>query len=150
MCARACLSFSILDQSCLALRSKGESAKALIAGAEAVFTEKPPHYPRMGEIYSSGRDGNTKRKAAETHTGDCSHCPRKNTRGAAPDRIAAEEATGDLPLPKGKRHGGRQPPLLKRTGKEHTGRRKTQKGRRSKAAPRRAHTGELPLPNGKG
>ena len=30
--------------------------------------------------------------------------------------------------PKGKRHGGRQPPLLKRTGKEHTGQRETQKG----------------------
>ena len=60
MCAKACLSFFYPLPKLSRTAVKGENAKALIAGDEAVFTEKPPHYPRMGEIYSSGRDGNTK------------------------------------------------------------------------------------------
>jgi hypothetical protein len=41
------------------MRSKGTSIEALIAGIRQ-FTEKLYHYPRMGKIYTSERDGNTK------------------------------------------------------------------------------------------
>ncbi len=140
MCARACLSFSILDQSCLALRSKG---KALRPSSQELRQSLLKNRPTtLGWAKSTLPEGTATQSESrgDAHWRLLPLPKEENPRGG----------TLQESRPKGKRHGGRQPPLLKRTGKEHTGRRKTQKGRRSRAAPRRTHTGELPLPNGKG
>ena len=72
--------------------------------------------PTEPQQTTSSRDGKQAMKAAETQTGD-THCPRKpNPRDGHRKAGAAEDTTGDLPLPKGRRHGGKKPPLPQHTG----------------------------------